>query len=83
LRADKGDLRNDRSSLRSGDQGGRRADWQDQRSLRNTGHPVAGQRVEGAKSGITASTLANDATENSKKAQTKQTVHKAWYHIWW
>jgi hypothetical protein len=46
-------------------------------------HPVAGQRVDGAKSGITASTLANDAAENSKKAQTKQTVHKAWYHIWW
>jgi hypothetical protein len=39
--------------------------------------------VEGAKPGITASTLANHAAENNKKAETKQTVHKAWYHIWW
>jgi hypothetical protein len=53
---------------------------QDQRSARNIGHPVAGQHIDAAKPGLTASTVANNAAENNKKAQATQNVHKAWYH---
>jgi hypothetical protein len=84
LRADRGDLRNDRGNFRGGDQGERRGDWQDHESSRNMGRSVAAQRMDnGAKPGITASTLAHDTAENNEKAQSTQSVHKAWYHIWW
>jgi hypothetical protein len=32
---------------------------------------------------LSSNTLANNAAENSKKAQEQQTTHKAWYHWIW
>ena len=87
LRADRGDLHNDRGNFRSGEQGNR-SEWQDQEASRNMSHStpdhsVGGQHMEAAKPGITSSTVANNAAENYRKAQNTQTVHKAWYHVWW
>jgi hypothetical protein len=79
LRADRGDLRNDRGNFRNVDQDDRHGGWQDQR---NIGKPVAAERVNGAKPGITSTTLANNAAENNKKVQTNQKLQKAWYHVW-
>jgi hypothetical protein len=81
LRADRGDLRNDRGSVSSA-QGERRGDSQDQRFARNTGQSTTGKRVDVAKPGITATTIANNAAENNKKARATENLHKAWYHIW-
>jgi hypothetical protein len=68
--ADKADIRSDHQDLR--------ADRGDMR----TEH--VNQHIEAAspKPGMTAQTLANNAAENSKKAQATQNVHKAWYHFW-
>lgn len=72
MRADRGDLRSDRSNFRSANVADNHGDWQDQRFSKNTGQPAtAGQGKDGVKPAMTATTLANNAAENNKKVQAK------------
>ena len=50
--------------------------------MRNDDHGSKLNDIGSVKPGMTATTLANNAAENNKKAQATQNVHKAWYHIW-
>jgi hypothetical protein len=38
--------------------------------------------VEPAKAGLTPSTVANNAAENTRKTQSTQNLQKAWWYIW-
>ena len=86
LRTDRGDLRNNPCNLRTGEPSDPRNDRQesqDQRfSRNNVGQPAGGQRMDGTKPGMTATTVANNAAENNKKTQNTQNLQKAWWHFW-
>jgi hypothetical protein len=38
--------------------------------------------VEPMKAGLTPSTVANHAVENTRKTQATQNLQKSWWHIW-
>jgi hypothetical protein len=91
LRADRQDLRTDHSDLRQ-DYASNSKDagrgWQDQHGSQSRWQDAHGQPVNPsmhpaeAKVGMTSATVANNAAENNKKAQTDQHLQKAWWHIW-
>ena len=73
LRADRGDLRTDAADLHGASPG----------TVQRTAHTGSATQPVSPKSMLSASTLANNAAENSKKTQAEQNTHKAWYHWIW
>jgi hypothetical protein len=75
IRVDQADLRNDRAVIAANAQTQRgESPQQDQRISRSG--------VEPMKAGLTPSTVANHAVENTRKTQTTQNLQKSWWHIW-
>ena len=80
IRTDRQDLRSDRQDLRSdvGDFHGASPN-----ATQRTVHTGTTPQPVSPKTMLSASALANNAAENSKKTQTQQNTHKAWYHWIW
>jgi uncharacterized protein (DUF3084 family) len=80
IRTDRQDLRSDRHDLRTD-----AADLHgaNPSATQPTAHSGSATQPQNPKSTLSPSTLANNAAENSKKTQTEQNTHKAWYHWTW
>jgi hypothetical protein len=87
IRADQADLRNDRAVM-AANQSSRGNGWdgpnaQTQRGQSPQQDPRTSRSgVEPMKAGLTPSTVANHAVENTRKTQATQNLQKAWWHIW-
>lgn len=92
--AQRGDLRSDRHDQGLAKNGNERLT--SVMSERMDAHDVDARRVDAnarradiadqsawRRSELTATTLANNAAENSRKPPSTQDVHKAWYHYFW
>jgi hypothetical protein len=83
IRTDRQDLRADHQDLRANGQDVRTAAAAQPQRVAQVDSKPGSPPVNGAKPQLTANTLANNAAANSKKAQTDETTHKAWYHWVW
>jgi hypothetical protein len=80
ISADRRDLRADRADLRAD---GATVHDPNPALAQRTAHAGGATQPVSPKTMLSASTLANNAAENSKKNQTQQSTHQPWYHWIW